>query len=114
MRALSLVLAAILFPLCFVACVDSNGELFPVDAYLSSPANLQGNRYILDGEIDSQLNGVENVGRIIAVRPLNHEVRLPLYVADELKANLMVAQRYRFEITVRKGALLTVTAMKKL
>ncbi len=114
MRALRLVFPLVLISLFLTACGGPKGEPFPVDAYLSAPANLQGNRYTLDAEIDSQLNGVENVGRLIAVRPLGHDLRLPVYVADTLKVNLMVAQRYRFEITVRKGGLLTVTDLKKL
>jgi hypothetical protein len=35
-------------------------------------------------------------------------------VADTLTANLMVAQRYRLELTVRRGGLLHVNALRKL
>lgn len=99
----------------FVAgCGGPKGEPFPVDAYLGAPANLQGNRYSLDAEIDSQLEWTEGVGRLIAVKPLGRDLRLPVFIADDHKANLMVAQRYRFEVTVRKGGLLTVTDLRKL
>lgn len=114
MHALRPVLASLLVALFVTACGGPKGEPFPVDAYLTAPGNLQGNRYTLDAEIDSQLDWSENVGRLIAVRPIGHDQRLPVFITDSLNANLMVAQRYRFELTVRKGGLLTVTALKKL
>lgn len=90
------------------------GEPFPVRAFMSAPDNLQGNRYELEAEIDQQLNWREGVGRLIAVRTLKGDVRLPVFISDSLNANLLVAQRYRFEITVRKGGLLYVERLKKL
>jgi hypothetical protein len=97
-------------------CARSSGESFPVAAYLDSPDNLQGNRYTLDAEIDAQLQWLEGTGRLLAVRPLATEApaRLPVFIADTLNANLMVAQRYRFELTVRHGGLLYVTELRKL
>ncbi len=88
----------------------------PVAANLAAPDNLQGNRYTLEAEIDAQLQWKEGVGRLLSVRPLAGEnsPRLPLFIADSLNANLMVAQRYRFELTVRRGGLLYVTALRKL
>ncbi len=91
-----------------------SGEPFPVRAFLSAPDNLQGNRYQLEAEIDAQLNWREGVGRLIAVRTLREDARLPVFIADSMKANLLVAQRYRFDITVRKGGLLYVERLKKL
>ncbi len=100
--------------LALVTGCGRSGEPFPVRAFLAAPDNLQGNRYELDAEIDAQLNWREGVGRIIAVRPLKDDARLPIFIADSLKANLLVAQRYRFEITVRKGGLLYVEHLDKL
>jgi hypothetical protein len=91
-----------------------SGEPFPVRAFLDAPDNLQGNRYELEAEIDAQLNWREGVGRLIAVRTLQGDARLPVFIADSMNANLLVAQRYRFEITVRKGGLLYVEGLKKL
>lgn len=91
-----------------------SGEPFPVRSFLSAPDNLQGNRYLLEAEIDQQLNWREGVGRLIAVRTLQDGTRLPVFISDTLKANLLVAQRYRFEISVRKGGLLYVERLKKL
>lgn len=90
------------------------GEPFPVRAFLAAPDNLQGNRYELEAEIDAQLNWREGVGRLIAVRSLQGNARLPVFIADSMNANLLVAQRYRFEVTVRKGGLLYVERLKKL
>lgn len=98
----------------FLAGCGRSGEPFPVKAFVAAPENLLGNRYSLDAEIDAQLNCREGVGRIIAVRPLKEDARLPLFIADLLKTNLLVAQRYRFTITVRKGGLLYVEQLEKL
>jgi hypothetical protein len=98
-------------------CARQTNEAFPVSAYLDSPDNLQGNRYTLEAEIDAQLQWREGTGRLLSVRPLGTEpaaTRLPVFIADSLEANLMVAQRYRFELTVRHGGLLYVTALRKL
>lgn len=96
-------------------CARQTGEPFPVAAYLDAPDNLQGNRYTLDAEIDAQLEWREGTGRLIAVRPLGSDsARLPVFIADTLGANLMVAQRYRLELTVRRGGLLYVNALSKL
>ncbi len=91
-----------------------SGEPFPVRSFMAAPDNLQGNRYQLEAEIDAQLNWREGVGRLVAVRALREDVRLPVFIADSLKANLLVAQRYRFEISVRKGGLLYVESLRKL
>ncbi len=97
-------------------CARQGDESFPVPSYVEAPDNLQGNRYTLEAEIDAQLQWKEGVGRLLSVRPLDGKdaPRLPLFIADSLNANLMVAQRYRFELTVRRGGLLYVTALRKL
>lgn len=107
-------LAALLASLFLVSGCGRSGEPFPVRAYLTAPDNLQGNRYTLEAEIDQQLNWREGLGRIIAVRTLREDARLPVFIADSMKANLLVAQRYRFEVSVRKGGLLYVEHLKKL
>lgn len=116
--ALRLSLLPLAAALAFLApgCARQSGEPFPVAAYLDAPDNLQGNRYTLDAEIDSQLEWKEGTGRLVAVRPLaaGPGTRLPVFIADSLNANLMVAQRYRLELTVRRGGLLYVTALSKL
>lgn len=97
-------------------CGGPTHEPFPVAPYLESPDNLQGNRYTLDAEIDAQLEWKEGVGRLLSVRPLSGDAdtRLPVFIADSLEANLLVAQRYRLELTVRRRGLLHVNSLRKL
>jgi hypothetical protein len=101
----------------FAVCLAggcSHGEPFPVADYLKAPGDLQGNRYVLEGEVDAQLQGKEGVGRLIAVHPLKDKTRLAVFISDTLNANLLVAQRYRFTLLVRKGGLLYVTNLDKI
>ena len=114
--ALPRLLAALALSILAHGCARQSDETFPVAAYLDAPDNLQGNHYTLEAEIDAQLQWKEGVGRLLSVRPLDKEnaTRIPLFIADSLHANLMVAQRYRFELTVRRGGLLYVTALRKL
>ena len=104
----------ILVPLFLATGCGRSGEPFPVRAFLTAPDNLLGNRYELEAEIDAQLDWREGLGRIIAVRTLRDSARLPIFISDSMKANLLVAQRYRFEVSVRKGGLLYVENLKKL
>jgi hypothetical protein len=92
----------------------SRGEPFPVADYRKNPANLNGNHYVLEAEVDSQLRAQEGVGRIISVRPLGDKGRLPVFVPDALGANLVPAQRYRFGLAVRTGGLLYVSRLDKI
>lgn len=114
--ALPRLLAALALSILAHGCARQSDETFPVAAYLDAPDNLQGNHYTLEAEIDAQLQWKEGVGRLLSVRPLDDKntARLPVFIADSLNANLMVAQRYRFELTVRRGGLLYVTALRKL
>jgi hypothetical protein len=107
-------LAALFASLFLLSGCGRSGEPFPVHAFLAAPDNLQGNHYTLEAEIDAQLNWREGVGRLIAVRTLREDARLPVFIADSMNANLLVAQRYRFEVSVRKGGLLYVERLKKL
>lgn len=110
----TVVSAVLLAPIFGLTGCGPSGEPFPVRTFFSAPDNLQGNRYVIEAEIDQQINWREGVGRLIAVRTLKDNVRVPIFISDSLKANLLVAQRYRFEITVRKGGLIYVEGLKKL
>jgi hypothetical protein len=83
----------------------SRGEAFPVADYLKAPANLSGNRYILEAEVDSQIRSKDGVGRIVVVKPLKDKGRLALVIPDSLDANLSPTQHYRFSVSVRPDAL---------
>jgi hypothetical protein len=92
----------------------SRGEPLPVADYIRAPDDLEGNRYVLEGEVDAQIKVQEGVGRLISVHPLKDKTRLPLFIPEALNANLLVAQRYRFTLQVKKGGLLYVTKLDKI
>ena len=102
-----------------VACIlsgcgkTSNLPEFEVDAYVSNPGNLTGNRYALIGNIDAHLEFEEGVGRLVSVRPNDGDPRLPVFIHDNLRTNVHVGQRYVFEVVVRKGGLIYVETMEK-
>ncbi len=102
-RLPAVALTAILLTLAAGGC--SRGEPFPVADYLKTPANLSGNRYVLEAEVDSQLGSREGVGRVVVVKPLKDKGRLALVIPDTLGANLSPTQHYRFSVSVRPDAL---------
>jgi len=89
-------------------------EAFPLESFLKSPADLEGNHYTLVANVDAQLKWTEGVGRFVAVTPTDQKTRLPIFIGDSLGANLIVAQRYQFNLTVRKGGLLFVNSLSKM
>lgn len=88
-------------------------EPFPVGTYLESPANLHGNRYVLDAWIESQLVWREAVGRILEVRPADGQPKVAVFVAVSLPQNLYVGQRYRMDVRVKSGGLIYVQDLEK-
>jgi hypothetical protein len=102
-RLPAVALAAVLLALAAGGC--SRGEAFPVADYLKTPANLSGNRYVLEAEVDSQIKSKEGVGRVVVVKPLREKGRLALVIPDSLGANLSPTQHYRFSVSVRPDAL---------
>jgi len=111
MRLTTLVLLAFF---AFSAGACSHGEPFPVADYVKSPDDLEGNHYVLEAEVFAQIKVQEGVGRLISVHPLKDKTPLALFIPETLDANLLVAQRYRFALLVRKGGLLYVTKMDKI
>lgn len=101
------------FFLFFGAGKFRNLEAFPSTTYLESPANLYGNRYLLDAWIDSQLVWREEVGRILEVRPADGQGKLAVYVPENLPRNLYVGQRYRMDVRVQRGGLIHVHDLEK-
>ena len=110
----ALLMVTLLVALGLAAGGCSRGEPFPVADYRKAPVNLNGNRYVLEAEVDAQLRAQENVGRLISVRPLKEKGRLAVFVPDSLGANLIPTQRYRFDIAVRTGGLLYVSQLTKI
>jgi hypothetical protein len=105
-------LTALAFLAPFSGC--NRGEAFPVADYLNKPANLNGNRYVLEAEVDSQLRSQPGVGRIIAVKPVKDKSRVALVIPESLDTNLVPTQRYRFEVAVRRGGLIYVSKLDKI
>jgi len=88
-------------------------ESFPAATYLESPANLHGNRYLLDAWIESQLVWREDVGRVLEVRSSNGGGKVAVFVPASLDRNLYVGQRYRMDVRVQRGGLIQVQDLKK-
>jgi hypothetical protein len=88
-------------------------ESFPATTYLETPANLQGNRYLLDAWIESQLVWREETGRILEVRPANGQAKVAVFVPAALDRNLYVGQRYRMDVRVQRGGLIHVHDLEK-
>lgn len=88
-------------------------DRFPTAAYLEAPANLQGNKYVLDAWIESQLHWREEVGRLVEVRPASGQEKVAVFVPAALEQNLYVGQRYHMKVSVRRGGLLHVQDLQK-
>ncbi|MEM7672021.1 MAG: hypothetical protein AAF212_01655 [Verrucomicrobiota bacterium] len=86
---------------------------FEREAYLKNPDNLLGNRYQLNGVIDATLGYQAKIGRLIAVRETPETERIPLFIASGIVENVHVGQRYRFQIQVKEGGLISVSNMEK-
>lgn len=98
----------------FTAC-EKRSELatFEREAYLNNPDNLLGNRYQISANIDATLAFEADTGRLIAVRENPDTERIPLFISKEIVQNIHVGQRYRFEVEVKEGGLVSVSTMEK-
>jgi hypothetical protein len=105
---------ALLVALALALAGCNRGESFPLAAYDANPQNLEGNRYSLEADVEAQLKYEAGVARIISVKTVKDADPLGLVIPDSLQTNMVVGQRYRFDITVRKGGLLYVTGLTKL
>ena len=88
-------------------------EALPVDDYLEKPRNFLGNTYQLSGQIDSQIEWEEGLGRILAVKAAGGASRIPVFVPDAVEQNLYVGQRYKMRVNIRKGGLIYVEDLRK-
>jgi len=88
-------------------------EPLPVNDYLKKPGNFLGNTYLLSAQIDSQIEWEEGVGRILAVETEGSTSRLPVFVPDSSGQNLNVGQRYKMQVSIRKGGLIYVEDLRK-
>lgn len=88
-------------------------EALPVDDYLEKPRNFLGNTYQVAGQIDSQIEWEEGLGRILAVEAAGAASRIPVFVPDAVEQNLYVGQRYNMRVNIRKGGLIYVEDLRK-
>ncbi len=86
---------------------------FPAATYLESPESLQGNRYLLDAWIESQLVWREEVGRVMEVRAASGSGKVAVFVPASLPQNLYVGQRYRMDVRVQQRGLIHVQHLEK-
>lgn len=82
-------------------------------AYMERPGDFLGNTYSVRAQIDSQIKWDKSVGRILAVRPENAIVRLPVFVPEVVQDNLHIGQRYMMRVRVEEGGLLYVEDLRK-
>lgn len=114
--ALILVLAAAIAVAVFLQARPFAGlEPFPAEAYLEAPANFQGNRYRVEGQVQDQIAFRPGTGRLVAVAVEDGFARIPLFLPETTSGttNLTVGQRYRFAVQVRQEGLLYVDDLAK-
>lgn len=97
---LVVILAAVVF---MVARNRLHGSLEPFDlaAYNSSAADMRGNQYSLDAQIDSQLQWNAGFGRLLAVKLVNGGGRLTVFVPESVSNDVRVGQRYHMKVIVK-------------
>jgi len=98
------------------ACDSGSGaEPFPVQSYLDQPESLLGNRYRLEGRIDSQTAWEEGVGRVLVIATEAGDL-VPVFVPAGLEQTVNAGQHYRMSVVVRErelGGLIEVESMEK-
>lgn len=78
---------------------------FNLASYQQDWQTLQGNQYLLNCQIDQQLDYNEGKGRILAVKLSDGSGRVAVFVPVSLQQNFEVGQRYRMRVFVRKDVL---------
>lgn len=91
----------------------SSLEPFPVSGYSESPKDFLGNSYELKAQVESQLGWEKSLGRILAVTPEGSNLRLPVFVPDQVGGNLHKGQRFEMSVLVEEGGLIYVEALRK-
>jgi len=81
--------------------VHNSLETFDLAAYNSSAADLRGNEYNLDAQIDSQLQWNEGFGRLLAVKLVNGGGRLTIFVPESVANDVRVGQRYHIKVIIK-------------
>ena len=85
----------------------------PIENYVKKPGDFLGNSYVLRAQIDEQIKWEKGLGRVLAVVIEGSDIRLPISVPEGVTDNLHVGQRYEMQITIEKGGLIYVEALRK-
>ncbi|MEM8550338.1 MAG: hypothetical protein AAGF10_06060 [Verrucomicrobiota bacterium] len=88
-------------------------ETFPHQSYRQQPTNLLGNRYALNAQIHSMLAWDEGTGRLLAVIPEGSTARLPVFIPDTLGVSIHTGQRYKMQVAIGQGGLVSVESLEK-
>ncbi|MEM9227902.1 MAG: hypothetical protein AAGA45_08025, partial [Verrucomicrobiota bacterium] len=88
-------------------------EAFPHESYQQQPTNLLGNRYALNAQIHSMLAWDEGTGRLLAVIPEGSTARLPVFISDALGVSIHTGQRYKMQVAIGQGGLVSVESLEK-
>lgn len=87
----------------------------PVAAYSEAPRGFSGNLYELEARIESQLDYSEALGRLLAVRTLDGDAPLPLFVKPEITDfQPQTGQVYRLRVRVDEDGRLQLNGFRKL
>ena len=100
----------------FAACGRgsfSDEEPLPIENYVKKPGDFLGNSYVMRAKIDEQIKWEKGLGRVLAVVIEGSDIRLPIFVPEGVTDNLHVGQRYEMQITIEKGGLIYVEALRK-
>lgn len=85
---------------------------FPYALYIESPKSLQGNRYILNAQMDIQLAKTSD-GRVVSVSESQAGAPLAVLVPSSLDVNISAKQRYEIIVRVGEGGKIIVESMQK-
>lgn len=91
----------------------SSREPFSYTAYMSSPQNFAGNRYMIKAQIESQLTQIDGKGRVLSVRDYENNPRFAIFFPDSLNQNIGTNQRYMFDVVIGNGGEIIVESMRK-
>jgi hypothetical protein len=85
-----------------------------MEAYYSSPNELQGNHYNLDVQIESQLRVDDGFGRYLVVKTLDGTGgNLSVLLPDSVQAEFNSGQRFHMQVVIKDKGLIQVEDMSK-
>jgi hypothetical protein len=88
-----------------------------VEDLLENGNSLQGNEYVIEGQIDEKLQWTTSRGQLVSVRvgaPGGEEFVAVEIPQDFQKLNIDTKQKYAFRVKFRKGGIAVATDLKRL